>query len=112
MGAMVEPAVLAALMRKPGHGYDLRREIKEITGGAVDVDVGGLYRVLRRMENEGFVTSSWAEGDSGPQRRDYAITAEGRDLAQGWISHLRDRERVSALLAQTLDAALAAGEKK
>lgn len=62
--------------------------------------------MLRRLEDEGFVTSSWVEGDSGPQRRDYELTAEGLELAEDWIVHLRERERLSGLLATALTSAL------
>jgi PadR family transcriptional regulator, regulatory protein PadR len=106
-GAFVEPAALAALLVEAGHGYDLRRAIREITGGELDVDAGGLYRTLRRMEEEGFVTSAWAEGGSGgPQRRDYVLTAEGRELAEGWVAHLRERQHLSGMLADALSASL------
>lgn len=108
-GALVEPAALAALLTRSGHGYDLRREIRGFTGGELEVDAGGLYRVLRRLEEDGFVTSEWAPGDSGPQRRDYELTAEGRELAEDWVAHLRERERVSGVLADALSQAL---EKK
>jgi len=106
LGAFAEPAALAALLGKAGHGYDLRREIGDITGGEIEVDAGGLYRVLRRLEDEGFVTSEWSEGGPGPQRRDYSLTAEGRELAEDWIAHLRERERLSGLLADALGSAL------
>jgi len=109
-GALVEPAALAALLSGGAHGYDLRRGINEMTNGEIDVDPGGLYRVLRRMEEDGFVVSHWVEGDSGPQRRDYQLTQEGRELAEGWIAHLRERERLSGILADALAAALH-GEK-
>jgi PadR family transcriptional regulator len=105
-GALVEPAALAALLQGSAHGYDLRRAIHEITSGELDVDAGGLYRTLRRLEEEGFVTSAWVEGESGPQRRDYQLTAEGRDLADGWVEHLRERQRLSGLLADALSSAL------
>jgi PadR family transcriptional regulator, regulatory protein PadR len=107
LGTLAEPAALTALLGKSGHGYDLRREINEITGGEIDVDAGGLYRVLRRLEEDGFVTSSWSEGDSGPQRRDYEITAEGRELASDWVAQLRQRERLSGLLADLLEHGIA-----
>ena len=106
-GALVEPAALAALLNRGAHGYDVRRAISELTGGELEVDAGGLYRVLRRLEAEGFVVSAWSEGDSGPQRRDYEITSEGRELAEDWLSHLRERQRVAGLLADVLSAALA-----
>jgi PadR family transcriptional regulator, regulatory protein PadR len=105
-GALVEPAALAALLGRGAHGYDLRRQIGEMTAGEIEVDAGGLYRVLRRLEEEGFVISTWVEGESGPQRRDYEITAEGRELAEDWIAHLRERERVAGLLADALTRSL------
>jgi DNA-binding PadR family transcriptional regulator len=105
-GALVEPAALAALLNRGAHGYDVRRAISELTGGELEVDAGGLYRVLRRLEYDGFVVSAWAEGESGPQRRDYEITAEGRELAEDWVVHLRERQRVAGLLADVLSSAL------
>ena len=56
-GALVEPAALAALLYAGGYGYDMRKAILERTNGEVDVDVGGLYRSLRRLEDEGAVLS-------------------------------------------------------
>jgi len=106
-GALVEPAVIAALLREGGHGYDLRKTIAELTADDVNVDAGGLYRVLRRLEEEGFVRSTWVEGETGPQRREYELTAEARELAQDWIAHLRERERLAGLLADVLERALA-----
>jgi PadR family transcriptional regulator, regulatory protein PadR len=108
-GALVEPAALAALLNSGAHGYDVRRTISELTDGAIEVDAGGLYRALRRLENDGFVASAWIESDSGPQRRDYTITAEGKELAADWLAHLRERQRVAGLLADVLSAALGNG---
>jgi DNA-binding PadR family transcriptional regulator len=104
----VEPAIVAALLREGGHGYDLRKSISEMTGDVVSVDAGGLYRTLRRMEEDGFVTSTWVEGDSGPQKREYQLTAEGYELAEDWIAHLEERARLAAMLADELGSALAA----
>lgn len=106
-GALAEPAVLAALLHSGGHGYDLRRAIAELSGEQIDVDQGGLYRILRRMEDEGFVRSTWSEGDAGPQRREYELTDDARDLAKDWITHLREREHLASLLANMLEEALA-----
>ncbi len=105
-GALVEPAALAALVSSSGHGYDLRRVIEELTDGEILVDAGGLYRVLRRMEEEGLVTSNWAEGESGPQRREYQLTEDGRELAAHWVAHLRERERLASVLSDALESAL------
>lgn len=110
-GALVEPAIVAALLREGGHGYDLRKSISEMTEDVVSVDAGGLYRTLRRMEEEGFVTSTWVDGDSGPQKREYELTAAGYELAEDWIAHLEERVRLSGLLAEELADALASARK-
>jgi len=97
-GSYVEPALLAALSVSAGHGYDLARAIEEMTDGEVVPDAGGLYRILRRLEEDGFVTSEWQEGDSGPQRRSYQITADGRALLAHWMVHLEERRRTLDVL--------------
>lgn len=103
-GALIEPVVLAALQLESTHGYDLRRSIAELTDGALHVDVGGLYRTLRKLEEDGFVTSSWSEGESGPQRRDYRITPEGRELAEDWAEHLRQRSQLLSVIAASIES--------
>ncbi|MDI6901059.1 MAG: PadR family transcriptional regulator [Anaerosomatales bacterium] len=104
-GALLEPAVLAALARGESHGYDLVAAIEEITGGAVVADTGGLYRVLRRLEDEGSVISHWEEGEAGPARRSYRLTDEGRELLAHWLQHLRERKRALDALVDVVDAA-------
>lgn len=111
-GALVEPAVLAALLAAGGHGYDLRRIIQERTGGALDVDVGGLYRALRRLEEDGAVTSEWSEDESGPRRREYEVTEQGVEIAEQWLEALRQRQRLNDLLVSLLEGGLAEAEEK
>jgi DNA-binding PadR family transcriptional regulator len=96
-------------MKGGGHGYDLRKSIAELSEDAISVDAGGLYRTLRRMEEEGFVTSKWVEGDSGPQKREYDLTAAGHELAEDWIEHLRERATLASMLADELERACAEG---
>ena len=107
-GALVEPAALAALLFAGGYGYDMRKTILEKTGGAVDVDVGGLYRSLRRLEEEGAVVSRWCDdvAASGPRRREYELTQQGVELAEQWLDVLRERQRLDELLAGLLEDGL------
>lgn len=97
-GSFVEPALLAALATSAGHGYDLARAIEEMTRGEVVPDAGGLYRILRRLEEDGFVVSEWQEGESGPQRRLYSITPDGCALLAHWLVHLEERRHALDVL--------------
>lgn len=107
-GALVEPAALAALLFAGGYGYDMRRTILEMTSGQVDVDVGGLYRSLRRLEEEGAVISRWCEDTAGPRRREYELTEQGVELAEQWLDALRARRRLDELLVGLLESGLGA----
>lgn len=112
-GALVEPAALAALLYAGGYGYDMRRTILDMTDGEVDVDVGGLYRSLRRLEDEGAVASRWCEDASGPRRREYELTEQGLELAEQWLDALRARQRLDELLVGLLEGGLnAAGRSR
>lgn len=106
-GACVEPAALAALLLDESYGYDLKKTISSLTGGVVEVDSGGLYRVLRRFEDDGVAVSEWAEGEGGgPARRSYHITEKGRLLAEEWLTHLRQRERMASTIADLVEQGL------
>ena len=48
-------------------------------------DPGMVYRHLRKLEQEGFVSSSWDTSGTGPARRNYRITKEGGELLRSWI---------------------------
>ena len=53
-----EPAILLLLREHPAHGYDLLERLPELTGEQ-RVEMGNLYRLLRALEDEGLVTSTW-----------------------------------------------------
>ncbi|RDB62193.1 PadR family transcriptional regulator [Eggerthella sinensis] len=106
-GALVEPAALAALLYSGGYGYDMRKTILDRTDGEVDVDVGGLYRSLRRLEDEGAVVSRWCDEESGPRRREYELTQLGVELAEQWLDALRARRHLDDLLVDLLEGGLA-----
>jgi PadR family transcriptional regulator len=93
-----EPALLLLLRERPRHGYELIELLPAATGGE-RVDVGNLYRFLRRLESEGIVESEWNGDLPGPAKRTYSLTAPGERLLGQWADALRQsREDVSAFL--------------
>lgn len=84
----VEPALLLLLQTGPSHGYQLAEELAEIVG-ETRVDLGNLYRLLRSLETEGLVQSSWRPDLPGPLKRTYEITNEGASLLEAWVESLR-----------------------
>jgi PadR family transcriptional regulator, regulatory protein PadR len=68
--------LLLLLRDGSSYGYELRRELDL---RATDLDPAVMYRTLRDMEQNGFITSHWMRSDAGPRRRVYDITDAGRD---------------------------------
>ena len=70
--------VLAVLsrLRRPEYGYSLRQALAE---RGMPIEEGTLYPLLRRLEEQGLLTSEWRIED-GPPRRYYALSADGRAL--------------------------------
>ena len=90
-----EPALLLLLREQPAHGYELLEELPGLVGGE-RIDMGNLYRVLRGLEDEGFVRSEWVPGVPGPAKRMYELTDAGRRLLDGWADALRENQTLIA----------------
>jgi PadR family transcriptional regulator PadR len=79
---MLEPALLLLLHHGPAHGYTLMERLGEF--GLEGLNPSVVYRVLRDMESQGWVSSTWDEETTqGPPRRVYSLTALG-DEVLGW----------------------------
>ena len=74
--AALEPAILGALTAGPLHGYGIAQTLA--ARGFGTLRGGSLYPVLARLEEAGHVSTRWVEGQGGPGRKDYALTAAGR----------------------------------
>lgn len=77
---LVQPAVLLLILEKSRHGYAILDELKTRGFLPQNVDAGNVYRILRRMETDGLVESSWVKAEGkGPKRRSYKITEVGKN---------------------------------
>lgn len=85
----LEPCLLLLLREDAAYGYNLLDALRQFgfTRGTVDPSV--VYRILREMEDAGWVSSQWDASSSGPPRRVYAVTADGEAYLAAWINDLR-----------------------
>src|SRR5450756_38124 len=63
----LEPWLLLLLAENPAHGYELLEHLKALPE-APNADRGHLYRTLRRLEEQGLVTSTWQVAQAGAAR--------------------------------------------
>lgn len=66
--------VLKALTLEPLHGLGVSRRIKQITKGAFMVKPGSLFPSLHRMEEAGWLQSSWRESKNNRRAKYYCLT--------------------------------------
>ncbi len=78
----LQPRLLLALAQKPAHGYELIERLGEAGGEAPDP--GNFYRLLRALEEDGAVCSTWDTQNTGPARRIYTLTDHGVELLHTW----------------------------
>lgn len=73
-----EVLILSTLSSGPHHGYQLALEIEQRSGGAFRFKHGTLYPILHKLEKEGLISGGWLEEASKRKRKNYSLTAAGR----------------------------------
>lgn len=80
----LEHAILVSLAEKSASGYDLARRFDASIGHFWKASHQQIYKVLGRMDNDGWVASEVVPQDGRPDKKVYAITADGRDELTRW----------------------------
>jgi PadR family transcriptional regulator PadR len=92
--------ILRALTTGELHGLGVSRRVEQITRGAFRVKPGSLFPALHRMEEAGWLASSWGESETGRKAKYYRLTRSGRrqlkDEAEHW-------DRISFAMRAALD---------
>ena len=93
--------ILKALALQQMHGLGISRRVEQITGGTFQVKPGSLFPALHRMEEEGWLTSSWGESENNRRAKYYRLTKVG----QKQLATETERwGRISLAMAQALEA--------
>jgi len=98
----LRPCLLLLLAEGTSHGYELLDQVSAL--GLERVDPGGLYRCLRAMDEEGLVRSTWEPSTSGPARRTYDLTDEGREWLHVVAGSMADAARSLAVYRRRYQA--------
>lgn len=75
--------ILKTLALAPLHGVGVADRLAQVTRGTFQVGPGSLFTALHRMEEKGWLTSSWGETAEGRRAKFYRLTRAGsRQLAE------------------------------
>ena len=70
--------ILKALLGGTQHGYGIARWVEGTTDDVLRIEEGSLYPALRRLEDNGWVTSEWGLSENNRRARFYTLTRAGR----------------------------------
>ena len=100
----VRHGLLALLAEGPSYGYRLRTTLEARTGGAWPLNIGQVYTTLSRLERDGLVEATGADGQAT-----YRITEAGRAAVADWFAGpvgrpaaVRDELAIKLALAVTV----------
>ena len=86
----------------PQHGYGMARRIEQTSGDLLQLNYGTLYPALLKLEQEGFIHSSWGISENNRRAKFYELTKAGhrrlKKASAEW-------EQTTAILARFLTPA-------
>ena len=71
--------------KEPMYGYQIAKLLEQGGSDLLIMKQGTLYPVLRSLEDNGLLESTVEPSVSGPPRRYYKITADGREALKDWL---------------------------
>ena len=74
----LDTLILKALSLGPLHGYGIIHRIRRMSDEMLHVEQGALYPALYRIELKGWVTSKWADNETGRRAKFYKLSKAGQ----------------------------------
>jgi PadR family transcriptional regulator, regulatory protein PadR len=74
---ILEYCILSIISDKEIYASDI---LKELMNAKLLVVEGTIYPLLTRLKNNGLLSYNWVESKSGPPRKYYTLTQEGKDV--------------------------------
>jgi transcriptional regulator len=93
--------VLKVLAAGPQHGYGIAVRLHQLSADVLRVEEGSLYPALYRMEQRGWIRSSWGLSENNRRARFYQLTRSGRRQLGAETESWR---RLAGAVARVLEA--------
>lgn len=77
---VLEGCILAIIERESVYGYTLSKRLHE--NGLTEISEGTIYPVLLRLQRNGYIIGEMRPSDSGPNRKYYSLTSEGKEALE------------------------------
>lgn len=90
--------ILRTLMGGDAHGHTIAKVIERTSEDILEVEQGSLYPALHRLEDRGWVASSWGHSENNRKAKFYRLTAAGRKQLVRESSRWRQMTRAIGLV--------------
>ena len=96
-----EVVILTLLSHRDMHGYEIGKQVEELSDGVLRFEMASLYPVLYRMLHKGWLQAYWETSPVRRKRRYYRLTKKGRrqlaPLRKNWQQFFGALNRVARL---------------
>ena len=90
--------LLRCLSDGDSYGYQMIKQISQLSDGALELKEPTLYTAFRRLSQDGLIDSYWGDELSGARRRYYTLTPSGQqrllEEAENWKETRRILEKL------------------
>ncbi len=83
----------------PLHGFGIARRIEQVSEGVLDLNEGTVYTALLRLQQQGWISSTWGTSENNRRARFYSITRQGTKQLE---LETENWERVSGVMHRVL----------
>lgn len=90
--------ILRTLVGGDAHGHTIAKVIERTSEDILEVEQGSLYPALHRLEDRGWVASSWGPSENNRKAKFYRLTAAGRKQLVRETSRWRQMTRAIGLV--------------
>ena len=91
--------ILKLLTGGDKYGYEITKLVYEQSGNTYELKEATMYSSLKRLEQDGHISSYWGNETQGGRRKYYHVTASGRQLYE---NNLRDWTYAKEILGKLL----------
>lgn len=78
-------SILLGLLRKPATGYEIKQSFDRVFAHIWAAELSQIYRTLKKLEQDGCLSSRKEQSKKGPAKVTYSITAKGRKRLRLWL---------------------------
>jgi len=83
----------------PLHGFGVARRIEQVSENVLALNEGTVYTSLLRLQQRGWISSTWGTSENNRKARFYAITRSGLKQLE---RETEDWERISTVIGRIL----------